>query len=748
MTVLPSLALVGPHVYRTRHTPAFRVRAKATQPTDMDSSSQGLNAPAALYSPLEETKDEIRLLTILPESLGSPVVHCKLETLSLSSLSTKYQDYTVLHAPDPSKRRYLAGWRKFCATSDKASDVSQDTITSHIPPPECYRYSWGDYAALSYTWGNRRKRRRIVINDQDIYVTLNLEAALCGFASQGNFSNHFKLWVDALCINQLDYIERNKQVSRMSSIYGNSWTVIAWLGPWKDNSDKAINLIEDMAAFNKDGQGQLLEKALENNPDFLGSGSWTALQKLMNREYFYRVWIIQEIVLGATSTVICCGDSTIGWPTFCSGIGVLQNHLWLIKDDLARREAIVQGRGLDDWRWSTGSLHLVHQDLWPMSQYEEQGEGRLEFGRLLDLTNTAGCHDLRDKCYGLVGMMSPSIAQQLVPDYRFPPHEVFSRAAAAFIRANNNLEPLREGNPWSSTETPSWAADWAWKGRIRYSRPDTPTWGQFWNRSSSDNHLGYYKTYHSSGKSNAEFSFSADGQQLTAKGFILDHIVGLGASAKGYFDWRKDSVVSPPKKWKCIYDGREDGVAKALYTTLTQDRINGKNATPRHEAMLSLPSTFRVAGPRFKQLGWKFLAAQGGYYFRWELWRRANHDFLLGGRKLNDYFSDSIPYNAKEADYMESYCAFDRTGKRRRLMATKRGYIGWAPDNMYGESKDQTRVTDLVVILFGCTTPLIIRPYGKQFLVVGEAYVQGVMDGEAMSLLESGECQAHEFTFC
>jgi hypothetical protein len=45
------------------------------------------------------------------------------------------------------------------------------------------------------------------------------------------------LWIDALCINQVDTDERNKEVQRMNLINENSTRVVSWLGPSKACSD-------------------------------------------------------------------------------------------------------------------------------------------------------------------------------------------------------------------------------------------------------------------------------------------------------------------------------------------------------------------------------------------------------------------------------------------------------------------------------------------------------------------------------
>ena len=81
-------------------------------------------------------------------------------------------------------------------------------------------------------------------------------------------------------------------------------------------------------------------------------------------------------------------------------------------------------------------------------------------------------------------------------------------------------------------------------------------------------------------------------------------------------------------------------------------------------------------------------------------------------------------------------------------MLTKRGFVGWAPDNMYGKPQDQTRVGDVICVVFGCSVPLVVRPLEERWQVVGEAYVQGFMDGEALALLASGQCKESTFVFC
>lgn len=143
------------------------------------------------------------------------------------------------------------------------------------------------------------------------------------------------------------------------------------------------------------------------------------------------------------------------------------------------------------------------------------------------------------------------------------------------------------------------------------------------------------------------------------------------------------------------------------------------------------------------------MARQENYYFRWEKWRKANENFRLpGGHVFGSYFSETIPETAVEADYNEVYSCYDRNIKGRRMITTSDGYLGWASDNVYGSESEQRREGDLIPIIFGCSTPILLRPCGEHSLVVREAYVHGLMDGEAMSFLKAGSCQMQDFTLC
>lgn len=98
-------------------------------------------------------------------------------------------------------------------------DVDQDPGLGKGKQSFQGRYPWGEYVALSYVWGNSDNMREISINGKPVQVTKNLESALRILRDKLPMRLGVRLWVDALCINQKDIMERNTQVQRMWEIY-------------------------------------------------------------------------------------------------------------------------------------------------------------------------------------------------------------------------------------------------------------------------------------------------------------------------------------------------------------------------------------------------------------------------------------------------------------------------------------------------------------------------------------------------
>ena len=83
------------------------------------------------------------------------------------------------------------------------------------------------YECLSYVWGDPSVTRPILVNNLQVQVTTNLYDALQHVRKR---NESVKIWVDAVCINQADVIEKNHQVLLMTEIYRRCAQVNIWLG--------------------------------------------------------------------------------------------------------------------------------------------------------------------------------------------------------------------------------------------------------------------------------------------------------------------------------------------------------------------------------------------------------------------------------------------------------------------------------------------------------------------------------------
>jgi hypothetical protein len=84
---------------------------------------------------------------------------------------------------------------------------------------------------------------------------------------------------------------------------------------------------------------------------------------------------------------------------------------------------------------------------------------------------------------------------------------------------------------------------------------------------------------------------------------------------------------------------------------------------------------------------------------------------------------------------------FDRTCKAdfhsSPCFVAEKGYLGVGPDLV--------QPGDTCCVLFGGEVPFILRPLDDHFLLVGESYIHGAMNGEVVDLMEAGKLQDQLF---
>jgi Heterokaryon incompatibility protein (HET) len=170
------------------------------------------------------------------------------------------------------------------------------------------------YEALSYTWGGKPDPDcfiKILHGGQPyiIPITPNLESALHHLRNSGDISY---LWIDALCINQQNHVEKGSQIPRIADIYNQATNVRVWLGEEKENSEVALKFIRRV--LNLGQLDQLVQDELTPN-------EWAAFLDLMKRPWFSRRWIVQEIAL-AREAYLHCGDESVTWREFAEAVSL------------------------------------------------------------------------------------------------------------------------------------------------------------------------------------------------------------------------------------------------------------------------------------------------------------------------------------------------------------------------------------------------------------------------------------------
>ena len=113
-------------------------------------------------------------------------------------------------------------------------------------------------------------------------VRTNLYNALLQFRRQ---KKDVRLWIDAICMNQYNVVEKTDQITKMAEIYNKARHVRIWLGVKRPDTDHAVDFIKELADF----EGLSATLAQDN----IGR-KWVALTSLMRSRWFSRRWVIPE----------------------------------------------------------------------------------------------------------------------------------------------------------------------------------------------------------------------------------------------------------------------------------------------------------------------------------------------------------------------------------------------------------------------------------------------------------------------
>lgn len=290
------------------------------------------------------------------------------------------------------------------------------------------------YCALSYCWGDASVTVPILINGNKVQVTKNLEAALREVRHNARICD--LLWVDALCINQVDLYERSYQVMKMGLIFSSAECVIAWLG-------QPSNRTQAKAFLGYLRDSWTLAKISEEEKQLLSD----SLRELSAFPFWYRVWIIQEISKAQT-VVLQYGDSSFDWKPLVDTINTPDARS-LIPLDLYTLVRVL------DWFRYREKADVI-------------GSERVSLLRALFETRNSLATDPRDKIYALLGLTSDGAGVVPLPNYEQSLKDVYMQASTNIIVEQGKIGAILlsgRQRPAENSEIqdslPSWAPNWS-----------------------------------------------------------------------------------------------------------------------------------------------------------------------------------------------------------------------------------------------------------------------------------------------
>ncbi|KAL8787762.1 MAG: hypothetical protein Q9195_007631 [Heterodermia aff. obscurata] len=278
------------------------------------------------------------------------------------------------------------------------------------------------YHALSYVWGSLQPDVPIICDGKDCFISRNLDQALRRLRKA---KEPLYIWVDAMCINQKNILERNEQVLRMKQIYQRAEDVLIWLGDEDEETHLVVRLLE---AHRKKAHEPWFRVRTEFGPH---APEWAAMIRWLNRPWFWRVWTIQEARV-AKEAFVHFGPHSISLRIADS---VLSLHLSRdINHDLA-------GHLEEAFRLPGLSVRLNESNTWNWDSDKS----------LLDILLSARRHqatDPRDKVYAILGLV-PDLSDQdlqnplIKPDYTKSKARVYKDAAIFSILHENSLRTIQ-----------------------------------------------------------------------------------------------------------------------------------------------------------------------------------------------------------------------------------------------------------------------------------------------------------------
>ena len=343
--------------------------------------------------------------------------------------------------------------------------------------------------------------------------------------------------------------------------------------------------------------------------------------------------------------------------------------------DIGHRAAYLEGPSISIKRTPQG---LFAGRLATLRNDRESGHYIVLF-TVLELIRVYDCHDPRDKLYASLGLAADVSETDIKPDYTKPVEDVYIDIAQFFLSKSELYcldflslvvqSPKESGGTLS--DLPSWIPDL----RIRSSM-------YAFQRHLKFDGFGGRRAYNAAG--NVRGFATIEGYSLRVYGFVLDLI-------------------------------------ENVYPVCHHDIATGGLSIERQWRTQVGMEGYPLGGTTMEAFNHTLMADIGMSV--------VNSEAHIRGMKVDWDILDQDPINlTAEEKQRRNWMLMDikRTSFGRRLIQTREGLIGLGPGS--------AEIGDLVCVLFGGHVLYVLRKeQSDHYKFVGECYVHGMMDGEAIN---------------
>ena len=409
------------------------------------------------------------------------------------------------------------------------------------------------------------------------------------------------------------------------------------------------------------------------------------ITRFVRRPWWQRMWVLQEVVTSKSATVQC-GSRSLPWSCFEAISDALVPQIVLTS-------ALVSSGALDRRVGISNHIAIV-----------KSLRARQQSGKQLDLLSMVVKYrrnkvtDPRDKIFALLGLAEPTERSLFKADYNKSTAQVYIEFVKMVVETGKRLDVLAFCNMHRKTPgLPSWTPDWSCNCHLDHELPlsydtlEVETGGK-------------RKPYHASGSRYAEVHFSDDLRSLTATGVLVCAVQTLG---------QEGSIEQRPEG-EMLKHGYALPIAELV--SLAEQATALSTSESRQLALMKVLVADRMPTGGEPQLR------------DWQDYQSLMQDSTDGRLWTMEYLARSAAQAGSEhqtpstaADLLN---AISRTMRNRRLFISQAGHLGVAPSRV--------QEGDLVCVLFGSSTPFVVRPHEEHFHLIGEAYIwhPRFMDGE------------------